>query len=56
MDFLVKVILYVVFLLGALYFYFGGTKRAKNGHFTLIMLASVMLLSYYYWFHIQLYK
>jgi ammonia channel protein AmtB len=54
MDFLVKVILYVVFLVGALNFYFGGTKRAKNGHSTFILAISVVLLSYYYWFHIQL--
>jgi hypothetical protein len=54
MDFMIKVLLYMVFLVGALYFYFGGTKKAKNGHYTFIMAISVVLVSNYYWFHIQL--
>jgi hypothetical protein len=53
MDIIIKLLAYVVFVLGSLYFYFGGTRKTKNkGSFNLIMIASVLLLSYYYWFRI----
>ncbi|MFI8684892.1 hypothetical protein [Rossellomorea sp. NPDC077527] len=53
MELIIKVILYIVFLIGALYFYFGGTKKAARGHNMFIKVIGVVLISYFYWFHIQ---
>ena len=53
MDIIFKLIAYVAFVSASLYFYFGGTRETENRRsFTFIMSASLLLLSYYYWFRI----
>ncbi|UPG63977.1 hypothetical protein [Metabacillus endolithicus] len=53
MDLLLKILAYVVFILGSLYFFFGRSNpenKQKRKHSRFIMLVSIVPLSYYYWF------
>ena len=53
MDFFLKILGYAIFVLGSLYFFFGGSdfaEKPRGKHFRIIMIISVLILSYYYWF------
>ena len=53
MDFFLKILAYIIFVLGSLYFFFGGSNSAekpRGKHFGIIMIISILILSYYYWF------
>jgi hypothetical protein len=53
MDFFLKILGYSIFVLGSLYFFFGGSnfaEKPRGKHFRIIMIISVLILSYYYWF------
>lgn len=53
MDFFLKILAYVVFVLGSLYFFFGKTDfvdKQRRKHTGIIICISILLLSYYYWF------
>ncbi|WP_456276317.1 hypothetical protein [Bacillus sp. AK128] len=51
MDFLLKGSAYVVYVLFSLYFFFGkDVNKRKTKHTGIIMLVSILVLSYYYWF------
>lgn len=53
MDFFLKILAYIIFVLGSLYFFFGGSnyaKKPRGKHFGIIMIISILILSYYYWF------
>jgi len=53
MEFFLKILAYMIFVLGSLYFFFGGSRSAekpRGKHFGIIMLISILILSYYYWF------
>lgn len=56
MYILLKMAAYIIFVLGALFFFFGGTKKPNKGryklHVGIIMTISIILISYYYWFRI----
>lgn len=56
MDFLLKILAYIIFVLGSLYFFFGGSnfaEKPKGKLFGIIMIISILILSYYYWFPSQ---
>ncbi|GEM_PF-4010070 len=52
MDFLLKILAYIIFVLGSLYFFFGGSYPAEKPrkNFGIVMIISILILSYYYWF------
>jgi hypothetical protein len=53
MDLFLKIIAYVIFVLGSIYFFFGGrnsVQKPRRKHLGIIMLISILTLSYYYWF------
>ena len=53
MDFFLKILAYIIFILGSLYFFFGGSNSAekpRGKQFGIIMIISILILSYYYWF------
>ncbi len=53
MDLFLKIIAYIVFVLGSIYFFFGGSnsvQKPRGKQFGIIMLISILTLSYYYWF------
>jgi len=55
MDLLLKFIVYIIFIVGSLYFYFGRSNPAEKNNrknIGIIMFISFLLLSYYYWFEI----
>ncbi|KEF36371.1 hypothetical protein M670_04443 [Schinkia azotoformans MEV2011] len=59
MDFFLKILAYIIFVLGSLYFFFGGgssAEKPRGRHFGFIMLISILILSYYYWFPNRLLK
>jgi hypothetical protein len=53
MDLFLKIIAYIIFVLGSIYFFFGGSnsvQKPRGKHFGIIMLISILTLSYFYWF------
>jgi hypothetical protein len=50
MEILLKAAAYILFIAGSFYFFYGGTKIPEKGRSKgVIMLISIILLSYYYW-------